>query len=128
MTFGGSDVLGGAVQQQQAVQERGGINLQYRISRGMPGTTGAGRGPPVPRLDHFVFTPIESPHGLFRMSVDFAPSSTVTILKETTSPGPVAQVPALLPPGPSTHCLAQPRAPTDTAKIGTMSSYPRMLV
>ncbi|CAL8463986.1 g3521 [Coccomyxa elongata] len=81
-----------ACAQQQAAQERGGISLQYRVSRGMPGTTGAGRGPPVPRLDHFVFTPIETPHGLFRMSVDFAPSSTVTILKETTSPGPVAQI------------------------------------
>jgi hypothetical protein len=66
------------------------MSLQYRISRGMPGATGAGASPP--RLDSFAFTPIETPHGVFRMSVDYAPSSTVTILKETTSPGPVAQV------------------------------------
>ena len=79
------------VQQQQAAQERGGISLQYRISRGMPGT-GTGRATPPLRMDHFGFTPVETPHGLFRMSVDFAPSSTVTILKETTSPGPVPQV------------------------------------
>lgn len=99
------------VQQQQAAQERGGISLQYRVSRGMPGTTGGGRGPPVPRLDHFAFTPIETPHGLFRMSVDFAPSSTVTILKETTSPGPVAQVPPLLPPRPSSSLPAAFHSP-----------------
>jgi hypothetical protein len=88
------------VQQQQAAQEKGGISLQYRISRGMPGT-GPGRAAPPPRMNHFGFTPVETPHGLFRMSVDFAPSSTVTILKETTSPGPVAQVPL-----PNTNIIA----------------------
>lgn len=90
------------VWQAQQAQEKGGISLQYRISRGMPGTTGGGAVPP--RLDHFSFTPVETPHGLFRMSVDFAPSSTVTILKETTSPGPVAQVlPAIHP---SAGCIS----------------------
>lgn len=75
----------------QAQQEpMGGISLQYRISRGMPGATGVGA-PPL-RMESFTFAPIDTPHGLFRMSVDYAPSSTVTILKETTSPGPVAQV------------------------------------
>ena len=65
-------------------------------------------GPEAPRCRAWTILhshPIETPHGLFRMSVDFAPSSTVTILKETTSPGPVAQVPPFAATGTKHYCL-----------------------
>jgi hypothetical protein len=75
-----------------AQRERsGGITLQYRITRGLPGASNAGA--PPPRMEHFAFAPVETPHGMFRMGVDFAPSSTVTILEQTTNPAPMAQVP-----------------------------------
>ena len=64
--------------------------LQYCITRGAPGSGSAGAC--LGRMGHFAFTPIETQHGSFRMVVDYAPSSTVTILKDSTSHAPMAQV------------------------------------
>ena len=75
-------------------QERGGsMALQYRISRGMPGAGSTGACPA--RMERFAFAPVETQHGSFRMAVDYASASTVTVLKDSTSHAPMAQV--LLP-------------------------------
>ncbi len=58
----------------------------------MPGTVAPRAAPLPPRPEHFGFTAVETSYGLFRMSVEFAHRDIVTMLKKTTSPGPVAQV------------------------------------
>ena len=65
--------------------------LQYCISRGAPGAGSAGA--VSGRMGHFAFAPVETQHGSFRMAVDYAPSSTITVLKDSTSHAPMAQVP-----------------------------------
>lgn len=73
-------------------QERGGsMALQYCITRGAPGAPGAGTACPA-RMEHFAFAPIDTLHGSFRLAVDYAPSSTVTVLKDSTAQAPMAQV------------------------------------
>ena len=72
-------------------QERGGsMALQYCITRGAPGTASVGACPA--RMDHFAFAPIETQYGSFRMAVDYTPSSTITVLKDSTAHAPMAQV------------------------------------
>ena len=67
--------------------------LQYCITRGAPGAGSVGAVPGS--MGRFAFAPVETQHGSFRMAVDYAPSSAVTILKDSTSHGPTAQVPIL---------------------------------
>ena len=67
--------------------------LQYCISRGAPGAGSAGA--VSGRMGHFAFAPVETQHGSYRMAVDYAPSSTITVLKDSTAPAPMAQVPFL---------------------------------
>ncbi len=62
--------------------------LQYCITRGAPG---AGLTCPA-RMENFAFAPIDTLHGSFRLAVDYAPSSTVTVLKDSTAHAPLAQV------------------------------------
>lgn len=64
--------------------------LQYCIARGAPGAVTPGTRPP--RMDHFAFAPVETLHGSFRIAVDYAPSSTVTVLKDSTAHAPMAHV------------------------------------
>lgn len=66
--------------------------LQYCITQGAPGAGSAGAAPG--RMGRFAFAPVETQHGSFRMAVDYAPSSAVTILKDRTSHAPSAQVPS----------------------------------
>ena len=65
--------------------------LQYCITRGPAGAASPGACPA--RMGHFAFAPIDTQHGSFRMAVDFAPSTTVTVIKDsTTTHAPMAQV------------------------------------
>lgn len=43
-------------------------------------------------MQSFRFGSVDTPYGQFRISVDYQPASTVTILEQTTSPPPLPQI------------------------------------
>lgn len=66
------------------------FSIQYRISGGEPGV------PTAPlashRLKRFAFADMDMDFGTLRMSVEYCPSATVTILEQTTAPPPLPQI------------------------------------
>lgn len=66
------------------------FTLGYRLHSTLPGR--AGGAPGSRRLQSFRFGGVDTPYGQFRISVDYQPASTVTILEQTTSPPPLPQI------------------------------------
>ncbi|PRW58175.1 autophagy-related 13 [Chlorella sorokiniana] len=66
------------------------FTLGYRLHSTLPGRAGSAGG--SRRLQSFRFGGVDTPYGQFRISVDYQPASTVTILEQTTSPPPLPQI------------------------------------
>jgi len=74
------------------LQRQRGANftLGYRLHSTLPGRAAGASS--ARRLQSFRFGGVDTPYGQFRISVDYQPASTVTILEQTTSPPPLPQI------------------------------------
>lgn len=66
------------------------FTLGYRLHSTLPGRAGSTSG--SRRLQSFRFGGVDTPYGQFRISVEYQPTSTVTILEQTTSPPSLPQI------------------------------------
>ncbi|KAI7836686.1 hypothetical protein COHA_009462 [Chlorella ohadii] len=66
------------------------FTLGYRLHSTLPGRAAGASS--ARRLQSFRFGGVDTPYGQFRISVDYQPASTVTILEQTTSPPPLPQI------------------------------------
>ena len=67
------------------------FTIGYRLHSTLPGSSAAAA-PGARRMRTFKFGGVDTPYGQFRISVDYQPPSTVTILEQTTSPPPLPQI------------------------------------
>lgn len=85
-----------------AVQRQRGSNftIGYRVTgtfpkrpaSSMPGSSVSSSSSKARSMQQFEFAPVETPYGKFKISVNFQPASTVTLLEQTTTPPPLPQI------------------------------------